>query len=132
VLYLRVPRLSKTSRWLVSTGASRGSSTSLRGSSFSFLMVWTASPQRHHSAKAWSPERHKEGRPPARKFIRIGVDLAKNYFQIHALSGEDSPPVKRLPDQCIVASEAQICPKQVSSVKGPTLLSKMLDRRRGS
>ena len=29
------------------------------------------------------------------KFIRIGVDLAKNYFQIHALSGEDSPPVKR-------------------------------------
>lgn len=29
------------------------------------------------------------------KFIRIGVDLAKNYFQIHALSSEDAPAVKR-------------------------------------
>jgi hypothetical protein len=28
------------------------------------LMVWTASPQRHHSAKAWSQERHKEGDRP--------------------------------------------------------------------
>jgi len=28
------------------------------------LMMWTASPQRHHSAKAWSPERHKEGDRP--------------------------------------------------------------------
>jgi hypothetical protein len=25
------------------------------------MMMWTASPQRHHSAKAWSQERHKEG-----------------------------------------------------------------------
>ena len=28
------------------------------------VMMWTASPQRHHSAKAWSPERHKEGDRP--------------------------------------------------------------------
>jgi hypothetical protein len=28
------------------------------------MMMWTASPQRHHSAKAWSPERHKEGDRP--------------------------------------------------------------------
>jgi hypothetical protein len=28
------------------------------------LMMWTASPQRHHSAKAWSQERHKEGGRP--------------------------------------------------------------------
>ncbi len=28
------------------------------------LMMWTACPQRHHSAKAWSPERHKEGDRP--------------------------------------------------------------------
>ena len=28
------------------------------------LMMWTASPQRHHSAKAWSQERHKEGDRP--------------------------------------------------------------------
>jgi hypothetical protein len=29
-----------------------------------WLMMWTASPQRHHSAKAWSQERHKEGDRP--------------------------------------------------------------------
>jgi transposase len=29
------------------------------------------------------------------KFIRIGVDLAKNYFQVHALASESSPAVKR-------------------------------------
>jgi FtsP/CotA-like multicopper oxidase with cupredoxin domain len=28
------------------------------------MMMWTASPQRHQSAKAWSPERHKEGDRP--------------------------------------------------------------------
>jgi hypothetical protein len=28
------------------------------------LMVWTAPPQRHQSAKAWSLERHKEGDRP--------------------------------------------------------------------
>jgi hypothetical protein len=28
------------------------------------LMMWTASPQRHHSAKAWPHERHKEGDRP--------------------------------------------------------------------
>ena len=28
------------------------------------LMMWTASPQRHHGAKAWSQERHKEGDRP--------------------------------------------------------------------
>ena len=30
-----------------------------------------------------------------KKFIRIGVDLAKNYFQVHALASEDSPAIKR-------------------------------------
>lgn len=30
-----------------------------------------------------------------KKFIRIGVDLAKNYFQIHALASEGAPAVKR-------------------------------------
>ena len=34
------------------------------GTSKALLMMWTASPQRHHSAKAWSPERHKEGDRP--------------------------------------------------------------------
>ena len=52
-------------------------------------------PQRHQSAKAWSLERHKEGRPCMKKFIRIGVDLAKNYFQIHALTSADGEPRTR-------------------------------------
>jgi transposase len=30
-----------------------------------------------------------------KSFIRVGVDLAKNYFQIHALSEEGEPPVSR-------------------------------------
>ena len=30
-----------------------------------------------------------------KKFIRIGVDLAKNYFQIHALASEGAPAVTR-------------------------------------
>lgn len=30
-----------------------------------------------------------------KKFIRIGVDLAKNYFQIHALTSESGPAVTR-------------------------------------
>ncbi len=30
-----------------------------------------------------------------KKFIRVGVDLAKNYFQIHALASEGAPAVTR-------------------------------------
>ena len=30
-----------------------------------------------------------------KSFIRVGLDLAKNYFQIHALSSEDKPAVSR-------------------------------------
>lgn len=30
-----------------------------------------------------------------KSFARVGVDLAKNYFQIHALSSEDKPAVSR-------------------------------------
>jgi transposase len=30
-----------------------------------------------------------------KKFIRIGVDLAKNYFQVHALVSEVGPAVTR-------------------------------------
>src|SRR3984893_6690526 len=59
------------------------------------LMMWTASPQRHQSAKAWSRAAPQRGRPSVKKFMRIGVDLAKNYFQVHALASESSPAVKR-------------------------------------
>lgn len=30
-----------------------------------------------------------------KQFIRIGVDLAKNYFQVHALASEGGPAVTR-------------------------------------
>ena len=30
-----------------------------------------------------------------KRFIRIGVDLAKNYFQVHALTSEGGPAVTR-------------------------------------
>ncbi len=30
-----------------------------------------------------------------KKFIRIGIDLAKNYFQVHALTSERGPAVTR-------------------------------------
>src|ERR1700730_11334492 len=58
-------------------------------------MMWTASPQRHHSAKAWSQERHKVRRPSVKKFIRLGVDLAKNYSQAHVLGRDAAPAVTR-------------------------------------
>ena len=35
------------------------------------------------------------GRPSMRKFIRIGVDIAKNSFQVHALESEDCSATKR-------------------------------------
>ena len=28
-------------------------------------------------------------------FIRIGIDLAKNFFQVHAIEREGAPPVTR-------------------------------------
>jgi transposase len=59
------------------------------------MMVWTAPPRRHQSAKAWSPVRHKKEEPSMEEFIRIGVDLGKRYFQIHALRGEDGQAVTR-------------------------------------
>jgi len=41
---------------------------------------------------AGTPQR---GRPSMKEFIRIGVDLAKNYFQIHALESEDGHAATR-------------------------------------
>jgi hypothetical protein len=39
--------------------------------------------------QGWPLERHKRGRPSMNKFIRIGIDLGKNHFQVHALESED-------------------------------------------
>jgi transposase len=30
-----------------------------------------------------------------KRFIRIGIDLAKNYFQVHALASEGGPAITR-------------------------------------
>jgi hypothetical protein len=35
------------------------------------------------------------GRPSVREFIRIGVDLAKNVFQLHGVEREDGSPFQR-------------------------------------
>ena len=47
------------------------------------------------SAKTWSLERHQTGRPSVKEFIRIGVDLAKNFFQVHGIEREDGSSVQR-------------------------------------
>ena len=52
-------------------------------------VICDASPQ-PSCAKAWSQERHKEV-TVVKKFIRVGVDLAKNYFQVHALVERKRP-----------------------------------------
>jgi hypothetical protein len=58
------------------------------------LMVWTAPPRRHQSAKG-PLVRHKRGKPSMKKFIRIGIDLGKNYFQVHALERENGNATTR-------------------------------------
>ena len=57
-------------------------------------MVWTAPPKRHQSAKVVD-EGHETGRPSMEKFIRIGVDLGKGYFQIHGLRSAGGPALNR-------------------------------------
>jgi galactitol-specific phosphotransferase system IIC component len=54
------------STFIIATICAWGASIEAQGCSVlnKALMMWTASPQRHHSAKAWSPERHKEGDRP--------------------------------------------------------------------
>src|SRR3984893_11941371 len=56
---------------------------------------------------AGAPQR---GRPSMKEFIRIGVDLAKNYFQIHALESEDGHAAARKffseTKLCVVGMEA--------------------------
>ena len=51
------------------------------------VIMWTASPERHQVPRRdrW---RSRIGKPSMRTFIRIGIDLAKNFFQVHALERE--------------------------------------------
>lgn len=59
------------------------------------LTMWTASPQRHQIAKAFSRGASQRGRPSMGRFIRIGVDLAKNNFRVHAFASDGAPAEKR-------------------------------------
>src|SRR5271166_554595 len=59
------------------------------------MMMWTASPLRHQSAKTESVVDHAEEKPSMKEYSRIGVDLAKGFFQVHAIEREGSPAVTR-------------------------------------
>src|SRR5271166_3562297 len=58
------------------------------------MMMWAAPPKRHQVPKvvAGAPQ---TGRPSMDKFIRIGVDLGKNYFQLHAVGTDGAPAMNR-------------------------------------
>jgi hypothetical protein len=58
------------------------------------MMMWTASPLRHQSAKTRSLRDPEEVKPSMKEFSRIGVDLAKGFFQVHALEREGAPAVR--------------------------------------
>src|SRR5258708_18437961 len=43
---------------------------------------------RHQSAKAWKrSSNHERREPPAMEITTIGLDLAKNVYQVHAING---------------------------------------------
>jgi transposase len=78
------------------------------------MMLWTAPPKRHQVPKTWSPERHKKGGRPVKKFIRTAVDLGKNYFQFHGLANEGGVSVSRkLKRSKVLEFYAQIEPCRV-------------------
>ena len=52
----------------------------------------TSTASKCQNVVAGAPQR---GRPSMKQFIRIGVDLAKNSFQVHALESEDGRATKR-------------------------------------
>jgi len=67
-------------------------------------MVWTASPGGIKVPRTWSIGRPRMGRPSVKKatlkFARVGIDLAKNYFQIHGLPADGGPAVTRKVRRC--------------------------------
>ena len=77
------------------------------------VIMWTASPERHQVPRRdrW---RLRIGKPSMRTFIRIGIDLAKNFFQVHALEREGAPAVTRkLSRGKVLAFFAQTAPCRV-------------------
>src|ERR1700734_2119563 len=76
-------------------------------------MMWTASPERHQVPRR-DRCRSRIGKPSMRTFIRIGIDLAKNFFQVHAIEREGEPAVTRkLSRGKVLAFFAQAAPCRV-------------------
>src|SRR5258707_8631944 len=51
---------------------------------------------RHQSAILWKRKSNQEGRdPPAMEITTIGLDLAKNVFQVHAINGSGEVVVRK-------------------------------------
>jgi transposase len=65
------------------------------------------------SANRWSLERHETGRPSMDKFIWIGVDLGKSYFQLHGLRVEGSAINRKLGRSKMRAFFARIAPCRI-------------------
>jgi hypothetical protein len=57
------------------------------------VMMWTASPERHQVPRR-DRCRSRIGKPSMKTFIRIGIDLAKKFFQVHAIEREGAPAVR--------------------------------------
>ena len=77
------------------------------------VMMWTASPERHQVPRR-DRCRSQIGKPSMRTFIRIGIDLAKNFFQVHAIEREGEPAVRRkLSRGKVLAFFAQAAPCRV-------------------
>ena len=75
--------------------------------------MWTASPERHQVPRR-DRCRSQIGKPSMRTFIRIGIDLAKNFFQVHAIEREGEPAVTRkLSRGKVLAFFAQAAPCRV-------------------
>ena len=67
------------------------------------MMMWTASPERHQVPRR-DRCRSRIGKPSMKTFIRIGIDLAKNFFQVYAIERESGPAVARKLSRGIRAS----------------------------
>ena len=77
------------------------------------LMMWTASPERHQVPRR-DRCRSRIGKPVHENLIRIGIDLAKNFFQVHAIEREGEPAVTRkLSRGKVLAFFAQAAPCRV-------------------
>src|SRR5205814_6266554 len=51
---------------------------------------------RHQSAKAWKrSSNHERREPPAMEITTIGLDLAKNVYQVHAINGAGEVVVRK-------------------------------------